>query len=276
MEQLKKSPGAKFRSFVLKLDDDNLFLLASSVSYYSALAIAPFLLILLGVASLIGEDIQLQVTNWAAGISPAVGRMMDIIFDNVQEGVNIGSISGIIGLVILFWTASLVFLQLRYSMDVIYNNHQQHRPKSIWVIITDKLFAMFIVFLAGIFLIIFSALPGIIYFVFNEAHNLPYWRLIILAVNFIIYTWMFWLIHYVTPTKRPKKREAFKMGVLSALFFIVGNILLGMYFKTVAGHSIYGAAASLLVFLIWCYYSSFTLFLSAEVFLYLKKMGKLK
>lgn len=275
MEQLKKNSAAKVRSFINKISEDNLFLLASSVSYYSALAIAPFLLILLGVASLIGEDIQLQVTNWAAGISPAVGKMMDIIFDNVEEGVNVGSLSGLIGLVILFWTSSLVFLQLRFSMDVIYGNLLEHRPKSIWVIISDKLFAMLVVFLAGIFLIIFSALPGVIFFVFN-AEDIPFLRLLLIAINFVIYTWMFWLIHYVTPTRRPKKREAFKMGILSALFFIVGNILLGLYFRTLAGHSIYGAAAALLVFLIWCYYSSFTLFLSAEIFLYLKKMGKLK
>lgn len=275
MEQLKKNSAAKARSFINKISEDNLFLLASSVSYYSALAIAPFLLILLGVASFIGEDVQMQVTNWAAGISPAVGKMMDIIFDNVEEGVNVGSVSGLIGLVILFWTSSLVFLQLRYSMDVIYGNLLEHRPKSIWVIISDKLFAMLVVFLAGILLIIFSALPGVIHLFFSS-QNIPMLRLFLIAANFVIYTWMFWLIHYVTPTKRPKKHEAFKMGILSAFFFIVGNILLGLYFTTIACHSIYGAAASLLVFLIWCYYSSFTLFLSAEIFLYLKKIGKLK
>lgn len=268
MELVRKSPAAKLKSFLLKISEHNLFLLSSSVSYYSALAIAPFLLIILGVASFIGEDVKARATAWAADFSPAVGKMMDIIFENTQEGVSVGSLSGIIGLAILFWTASLVFLQLRYAFDVIYGFHETRGSKSIWVIITDKLFAMLVVFFAGIFLIIFSALPGVVqYFFGEEATGL---KVLAFVVNFVIYTWMFWLIHYVTPSKRPKKREAFKMALLSSVFFIIGNVLLGMYFKGVAGHSIYGAAGSLLVFLVWCYYSSFTLFLSVEIFRFMR------
>jgi len=51
--------------------------------------------------------------------------------------------------------------------------------------------------------------------------------------------------------------------------------LLGVYFRSVASSSIYGAAGSLLVFLIWSYYSSFTLFLSVELFLYFRKTKKI-
>ncbi len=275
MEIVKKRFSTRVKDLGDKIYEDNLFLLSSSVSYYSALAIAPFLLIILAVASFIGDDVQNKVIGWASEFSPAVGRMIEIIFENVKEGVNIGSFSGVIGLIILFWTTSLVFIQMRYSMDVIYGFFDVKENKSIWTTLWDKVFAMFVVFMAGVFLIVTSSLPGVVQFFFRTDENLLVLRSMAILVNFFIYIWMFWCIHFFTPSKRPGKREALKMSVLSSLFFIIGNVLLGVYFRSVAGASIYGAAGSLLVFLIWTYYSSFTLFLSIEVFLYLKKIGKI-
>lgn len=275
MELVKKRLPTRVKNLGDKIYEDNLFLLSSSVSYYSALAIAPFLLIILAVASFIGDDIQNKVIGWASDFSPAVGQMIKIIFENIEAGVNIGSFSGIIGFIILFWTASLVFIQMRYSMDVIYGFFEVRNNRSIWTQIWDKVFAMFVVFMAGIFLIISSSLPGVVQFFFRTDENLILLKSIAFVVNFFIYIWMFWCIHFFTPSRRPGKREAFKMSVLSSLFFIIGNVLLGVYFRSVAGTSIYGAAGSLLVFLIWTYYSSFTLFLSIEIFLYLKKIGKI-
>lgn len=95
-------------------------------------------------------------------------------------------------------------------------------------------------------------------------------------LNFIIYLVMFIGIHYLTPSKRPDTLDCLKIATLSAVFFQLGNMVLAVYLKRVAASSVYGAAGSLLVFLTWSYYSSFTLFLSAEVFLYLKRIGKIQ
>jgi membrane protein len=275
MELVKKRLPTRVKNLGDKIHKDNLFLLSSSVSYYSALAIAPFLLIILAVAALIGDDIQTKVIGWASDFSPAVGKMIEIIFENVKEGIDIGSLPGILGLIILLWTTSLVFIQMRYSMDVIYGFFDNKINRSIWTTLWEKVFAMFVVFMAGLFLIVTSSLPGIVQFFFSGDKNLILFKSMAFILNFFIYIWMFWCIHFFTPSKRPGKKEALKMSILSSLFFIIGNVLLGFYFRGVAGASIYGAAGSLLVFLIWTYYSSFTLFLSIEVFLYLKKMGKI-
>lgn len=275
VELIKKSFTSRIKNLADKVYEDNLFLLSSSVSFYSALAIAPFLLIILGVASIIGEDIQIKVINWASGFSPAVGKMIEIIFENVKEGVSIGSLSGVLGLIILLWTASLVFLQMRYSFDVIYGYLETSSNYSIWNTIKEKLFAMFVVFMAGLFLIISSSLPGFVDFFYKTNENLFIYKTFAFILNFLIYVWMFWSIHFFSPSKRPRKREALKMSLLSSLFFIFGNMVLGIYLRSVAGNSIYGAAGSLLVFLIWTYYSSFTLFLSVEIFLFLKNIKKI-
>lgn len=273
MELIKPGLPSRVKAFILRINEDNLFLLASSISYYSAVAIAPFLLILLGVASLVGENIQQKLSAQAYSFSPEFGRVVELIFTNVNQGINLGTISGWIGLGVLFFTASLVFLQLRYSLDVIWGHHGRRGLKSLWETILEKLFAILVVAIAGVFLVLSSSLPGLLRLYLNEgyAYHVP-----AVVLNFFIYVVMFWGIHFFAPSKRPAKFDALKISVLSSVFFIVGNILLGIYFREVATSSIYGAAASLLIFLIWTYYSSFTLFLSVELFLFLKRHRRIK
>jgi membrane protein len=225
---------------------------------------------MLAVASIIGGNVQAKIITMSSSFSPEVGQMVAIIFQNVNEGVDLGSLSGLVGLMILLFTASLVFLQMRYALDVIYGHHDAKGRISIWHHILEKLFAMFVVFIAGIFLIVSSSLPGILRVAFPGEN----YQFVGLVINIFIYVTMFWGIHFYTPSKRPGKREALKMSAISSLFFILGNAVMGIYFRTVATSSIYGAAGTLLIFLIWTYYSSFTLFLSVEVFLFLKKTTK--
>lgn len=277
MELIKKSFPTRVKNLASKVSEDNLFLLSSSISYYSALAIAPFMLILLGVASMLGVGVQEKLVTMASEFSPQVGKMIQMIFANVNEGVSFGSISGIIGVIVLLSTASLVFLQLRYALDVIYGKYNPHAKRTLMDTVKEKLFAMFFVFMTGIFFIAAASLPGIVNWVLPAgSEDYFFFRSLAIGINIIVYIAMFWGIHYFTPTKRPASVEALKMGVLSSLFFILGNVLLATYLKGVASNSIYGAAGSLLVFLTWTYYTSFTLFLSVEVFLYLKKIGKIR
>lgn len=275
MELIEKTKTDKLKDFIFKVYRDNLFLLSSSISYYSALAIAPFLLILLGVAAFLGRNVRDKVIALSYDFSFDVGQMISLIFANVGEGVNVGSMSGLIGIGILLFTASLVFMQMRYSLNVIYELQDAVSNLSIWAIILERLFAMFAVIVAGIFIIVSASLPGLVQF-FREDENYLTYRLIAFLINWLIYVAMFWLIHYFTPSKHPGKREALKMSILSSLFFIAGNYLVGIYLKNVASTSIYGAAGTVIVFLIWTYYSSFTMFLSVELFLFFKKIGKIR
>lgn len=277
MELIKKSFSTRIKNLVDKIIDDNLFLLSSSVSYYSALGLAPFLLILLGVASLLGADIQGQITDRASStFSPEVGDMVALIFKNVNQGVNIGSISGIIGTIVLLWTASLVFLQFRYAFDVIYGHYSTETRRPTLEIISERVFAMVVVVFAAILTMISFSLATIAEYLFGGTTEALLTRAIVFVINFAIYIVMFTGIHLFTPTRRPRTKVAFKIAVLSSIFFVIGNIFLGAYLKSVASGSIYGAAGTLLVFLVWSYYTSFTIFMSIEFFIYLKKIGRIK
>lgn len=264
------------KDLIDKITDDNLFLLSSSVSYYSALGLAPFLLILLFVASILGQNVQESiVAQTSQYFSSELGQMIKLIFDNVNEGVNVGSISGVIGVVILLSTASLVFLQFRYAFDVIYGTHRREISKSNWEMIKERIFAM-VVILGGALLVIISFSLGSLseYFFGPGLRESGLAKFTLFLVNLSVNVILFTGAHYFVPTKKPKLIDSLRIAMLSSFFFMVGNLILATYLKRVAANSVYGAAGSLLVFLTWTYYSSFTVFLSVEVFTYFRKIGR--
>jgi membrane protein len=278
MELLKKSLTSQIKDLVNKIMEDDLFLLSSSVSYYSALGLAPFVLIILSVASWIGADMQEQITERVTFMfSPQVGSMVNMIFANINKGVNISSISGFIGLGVLLSTASLVFLQFRYSFDVIYGYYRADMVRSTWDIIKERIFAMVIVVGGALLLMVSFSFATFADFIFGAGATQNFMtKAIVFWANIFVYMVIFTGLHYLAPSRNPKLIEALKMSVMSSVFFIVGNVVLATYLKSIAAGSIYGAAGTLLVFLVWSYYSAFTLFLSVEVFVYLKKIGKIK
>lgn len=271
MELIRKSPAARIKNLATKIYDDNLFLLSSSVSYYSALGLAPFFLIVLYVATFVGETTRAKIIERADVVfSPEVGDMIALIFQNAREGINVGSVSGVIGTLVLLFTASLVFLQFRYAFDVIYGFWSPEVKRPVRMILIERLFAMIVVIIGATLLIGSFSLTAFMDEIFGA------YRSFALVANFILYICMFMGLHYFTPSRRPQKRHAFKMALLSSVFFWLGNVLLASYLKKVAADSVYGAAGTLLVFLVWTFYSSFTIFLSVEVFLFLRKIGRIR
>lgn len=157
------------QDLLTKITDDNLFLLSSSVSYYSALGLAPFLLILLGIASIVGHNAQEQIiTHTSQNFSPQVGEMIGLIFENVNEGVDVGSISGIVGLIFLLFTASLVFLQFRYALDVIYGNLNRVVTKTNWEFVKERIVAMGFILGGAVLVILSFSLAQIADYVFGD------------------------------------------------------------------------------------------------------------
>lgn len=277
MELIKKSFVTRVKTVAANISEDNLFLLSSSISYYSALALAPFALILLSVASLLGPGMQRDLVKQASmTMSPEVGQMLEMVFSNVNEGVNVGSISGIIGAVVLLSTASMVFLQFRYSFDVIYGYFDPKASKSLMDSVKEKLFAMFFVLMTAVVFVGSLFASGIFLKIFGGEGKSLWSTMVVLYANFMIYLGMFTAVHHYIPSKKSDILDSLKKAAFSAIFFMLGNFLLAYYLKSVAADSVYGAAGAILVFLTWAYYSSFIIFLSVEVFQYLKRIGTVR
>lgn len=261
----------KIHDFILLILKHNIFLHSSAISYYAALAIAPFLLILLQIGALLGNRLQAELISQTYFVlGPEVGRITEMIFSNANEGINLASISGIIGGGTLLFTASIVFIQLRFSLDTIYGYYDPDVSRSFLDVVKERLFSMVVVIFTATLFFLSLFVSNIVKYVAGADMEEGVWGQIVSNfLSFLINMMMFSAVYYFAPTRTPKLKSAVKMAVFTSVAFIFGKILMSIYFKNIAVSSVYGAAGTLLVFLVWAYYSSFTMFLSVEGFLFL-------
>jgi len=129
--------------FLYIVDRHNIFILSSSLAYYAALALAPFLLIVFSVTKLVGvESQQRLVRQIGFTISPQVGDIVKLIVENIDKAVDTTSLTGLLGICIILFTSSVVFLHLRYSFNLIFNFYDPERTRSFFDLIKERVISM--------------------------------------------------------------------------------------------------------------------------------------
>lgn len=263
---------SRTKEFIKVIIKHNIFSISSSLSYYAALALAPFLLILLKVGSVLGQDRQKELASQAEFIFGAdVGNIIQIIFSNINKGVSLASISGIVGIIFLLMTVSFFFSELRYSLNYIKGDYDPSNTKTIKEFIKEKLFLMVVVIGTAVLFFLSIFIANIVKHFAGEAMDKHLeGKIFLIVLNFVLSVVLFMAVYFFVPSQKTKIKEAVKMAIFTSVFFLIGKILIGLYMERVAGNSVYGAAGALLVFMVWAFYSSFILFLSMELFLFIQ------
>ena len=220
---------------------------------------------------MIGEDVKLRIIQQVALIAPGLSETLQLVFTNLKTRVDLGSISGLFGLVFFVFLSSFVFKQLRYSFDVIYDDFDPDQSKSLLHLIKDRVGVMLIV-LAMCLLFLASLLinPLFDYLLAARFKGTEWRTLVQIFLNLSILFVMFTGLYFFTPTRKKKLKDCTLMALISAIAFLGGNIVLGLYMGRIALNSLYGAAGALLIFLLWTFYSSLTVFMTVEVFQFSK------
>ena len=250
--------------FVDDIDKHDIFTLSGSIAYTTALAIAPFLLILLSIASLLGPELQEKLyVNIAASIGEKAGQTIIDIVQNTRKNSSFSGWSGLIGFVILVVSASAIFVQLRLALNKI-NEHETAKDKSgFWLFMKDRFLSMGLVFGFAFLSIVSMIVSTTIAVVFPTGEGV-FWEIISIMVNFIIFSVLFTAIYRVIPSDKLDWRRCRISGMVSAIFYLIGKILISLYLANAGIESSYGAAGSLVVFLVWVYYTALTLLTSYE------------
>jgi membrane protein len=225
------------------------------------------LLILLGIASLIGPDIQYKLLDQASTLAPDAGGVLKMVFDNLKERVDVGSLTGLIGLGFLLFIASFVFMQLRYSLDIIQGHHDPNQPKSFLYMIKERGWLMVVVIAMCTLFALSLLIQPLFHFLLASRFENQIWKEIMqICLNLILLFILFTGLYFFTPTVKKKLTDCSKIAVLTSGAFLLGNMLTGLYMRKIALDSLYGAAGALLIFLLWAFYSSLMIFMSVEVF----------
>lgn len=250
--------------------DDKASRLAAALSYYTIFSVAPLLIIAIAVAGLVFG--RKAATEQLVGeIRDLVGndgaQVIQSILQNASKTTS-GILATCIGVVTLLVGASGAFGQLQDSLNTIW----EVKPKAgrgVKGVLRDRFLSFSMVLLIGFLLMVTLLLSAFLSGVGKYlADMLPMSSFVLQAINFAISlgvtSFLFALIFKVLPDAYIRWRDVWVGAAVTALLFSLGRFLIGLYLGRSSVSSAYGAAGSLVVLLLWIYYSAQILLLGAE------------
>lgn len=174
-----------------------------------------------------------------------------------------------IGIVTLLIGASTVFVELQDSLDRIWGIPRRNRPRGVWRFLRARFLSLGLVFGVG-FLLMVSLLVSTVLAVLGTWFTSYFgeWHTSMLVVDgvlgLIISMVLFALVYKFIPQEQVHWRDIWVGALVTALLFNLGKFAIGFYIARSAFASVYGAAGSLLVLLLWAYYSAQIFLFGAE------------
>jgi membrane protein len=240
--------------------DDYAPSMGAALAYYTLFSIAPLLLIVIGVAGLAfgDEAARGEIFGQLSGLmGPQGAGAVEKLLQGAERPAG-GVIATLAGMALLVVGASSVFGELQNALDRIWRAPEQ--PGGWWKLIRSRALS-FGMILGIAFLLMVSLATSAAISALGRwwgAHFLD------LGLNFALATVLFALIYKIIPRVRIAWRDVWTGAAVTALLFAVGKVLIGLYLGRSSLASAYGAAGSLVVMMVWVYYSAQVFLLGAE------------
>lgn len=251
--------------------NDRALKLSASLSYYTVFSIAPLLLLVISLAGFfLGEDaIRGHIFHEINGLigNEAALQIQDVIRNMELSGKT--TIALIIGIITLIIGATTVFGDIQDSINIIWR--VKAKPKRGWVkLIVDRLRSFSLIIGLGFLLIVTllvngamtalsdwlkSYLPETTVFAFDILN---------IIIGFMVIWILFGVIFKVLPDAEIKWSHVRMGAFFTACLFMLGRYLISIYITTTGAASAYGAAGSIIIILLWVYYTAAILYFGAE------------
>jgi membrane protein len=248
---------------------DNALTRGAAIAFYAVTAIAPVLFIATAVAGVfLGQDAASGAVRYQLRIlmSPESADMVQSAIIHVRGGHH--TLAGsLIGLATLLITASGVFTEMEDALNVIWK--APRKENYLYQIVRGRFMSLTLVFSLG-FLLMISMISaggiGVVGRYLDRVTTLGPFMLgaINLGLSFLLISLLFAAIYKVLPNKPLQWRDVIAGAIGTALLFEVGQTLIAFYLARFISANIYGAAAGVIVLLVWVYYSAQIFLLGAE------------
>jgi membrane protein len=248
--------------------------LGAALAFYTLLSLTPLLLVMVSIVGLVfgNASAQREIVRQVQMLVGTQGAKAIAALLEASRNTTHGAIATIVGMVTLLFGASGVMIELRDALNTIW---EVPIPKlsgiksRITSYIKERLFSFAMLLAIGFLLVVslavstwISALGAV------SASVLPSIEVLLQLVNelvsFAVITGLFAAIYKIMPDVRIEWRDVMLGGAVTSLLFTVGKSLLGLYLGKASIASSYGAFASIVVLIIWVYYSGQIFFLGAE------------
>ena len=180
-----------------------------------------------------------------------------------------GKVAAIIGIITLVIGATSMFAEMQESINMIWG--LKAKPKSAWwLLIKNRLLSFGVIGSLGFLLLVSLAISGLIEALSNRLRNhfpdiaITLFYIINLVINFGVIAALFAVIFRVLPDARIKWKDVMAGAIATAVLFMIGKFAISFYISKSNVGSTYGTAGSLVVLLVWIYYSSIILYFGAE------------
>ncbi len=247
--------------------------LGASLAFYTLLSLAPLLLVVVSIVGIVfgrdaAENNIVQQVQLLAG--PPAAKAVQAFMQGSRNTTH-GIITTIIGVLTLFFGASGVLIELRDALNTIW---EVPTPTlggfaKIKSFVKERLFSFAIVLAIGFLLVVSLAVSAWISALgVLSASILPGEEIILhvvnLVVSFFVISGLFAAIYKIMPEVSIEWRDVILGGAFTSLLFTIGKFGLGLYLGKASFVSTYGAAASIVILVVWVYYSGQIFFLGAE------------
>ncbi len=259
------------RQVISEFMADNVLKYSASLAYYTILSLAPLLIIILSITGkLFGEE---------AIRGELYGEMKDLVGADaalqVQTAVSNIHLSAdnffatMIGVVVLVIGATGIFGEIQDSLNKIWGLRLKQIKKVWWKLLIDRLISFSLIISLGFVLVVSLVLNAL---VAALSVRISAWfsasgevLLLVLdnLLSLVITTVLFGAIFKVLPDAKIKWRDVFVGSVITASLFMLGKYGIGFYLGKSNLTTIYGAAGSVVVLMVWVYYSAAILYLGA-------------
>ena len=252
-------------------NENHVFKLSGSLAYFTIFSIGPMLIVIIFFADLFYGREAVEGTIYGE-IKSFVGPEVAV---QIQEIIKNATISGrstvtaIIGFITLLIGTTTVFAEIQDSINFIWN--LKTKPEKGWIkIILNRLLSFSIVVGLAFLLLVSLIINGIMEaFGDHLATVFPNMAITVLYVvnlilTFIVITLLFAIIYKVLPDAKIKWKDVIVGAIVTALLFMLGKFGITYYIGSSNIESTYGAAGSLIILLLWVYYSAIILYFGAE------------
>lgn len=263
--------GKIISDIVRGFEHDNPMLYGASIAFYTIFSLPALLIFTVFIAGIIFEQqvVEGQIYYY---IEELVGQASARQIENILKNAALDEarpIAKAIGIATLTFSATTVFVNIQQALNEIWG--VRAKPRKGWLkLIIDRLFSFLLVISLGILLLgtiiidtVLSSFGNLLENFFS-GYTVYLMQVTSSAVYVSIVTLVFLLIFKLLPDAQVRWRDVLVGAIVTTALFVVGKELIGVYLGATNFSSAYGAAGSLVVILIWVYYSAVIFLIGAE------------
>lgn len=249
--------------------DDNVTKLSASLAYATLFSLVPFLSLVISIGALFHMDIGTQLyaaLDLILGES-AVAGLRTIIENASQTGTS--TWTTIVSLGVTIFGATTIFAEMQSSLNTIWGIRP--KPKKSWLkYITNRVLSFSLIIVFAFLMLVTFFLTGLInglkdkLIVLYPDVTAVLFQTVGFLLNTVLITFIFMLIFKTLPDAKIKFRDVFVGSVVTTVLFLLGQYAISIYLQTRDTESVYGAAAFVVLLLLWIYYSSIIVYIGAE------------